>query len=173
MFFDNLTCRGVSNGAFAQSARHDFLHPSKRPTTDEQDVASVDRDELLFWMLAPSLRWNLDVCSFEQLQESLLNAFAADVPCDGRIVTFAGNLVDFIDEDNASFGRLNIEIGGLKQPRQDAFHIFPYVASLREHGCIGDAKWDIEHAGDGFCQQGLSRTSFAHQNHVALVQFNL
>ena len=103
-------------------------------------------------MLAPALRWHLDIGALEQFQQGLLHTLSADIACDGGVVAFSGNFVDFIDEDNAAFGRIDVEVRGLQEPGKDTFHVFSDVAGLGEHCRIGDAERDVQHPRDGLGQ---------------------
>ena len=109
----------------------------------------------------------------EQLQQRLLHPLSAHVARDAGVVALARNLVDFVDEHDASLSGLDVVVCGLQQARKHAFHVFPDVASLGQHRGVGDAKGDVEHAGDGLGQQRFSRPRFSHEDDVAFVQFHL
>ena len=59
-------------------------------------------------MLAATLRRHGGDGAFDQLQQSLLHPFTGDVPGDGGVVGLAGDLVDFVDVDDAPLGLLGI-----------------------------------------------------------------
>jgi len=44
----------------------------------------------------------------------LLDAFARDIPGDGRVVGFARDLVDLVDIDDPALRALDVVIGGLQ-----------------------------------------------------------
>ncbi len=60
-------------------------------------------------MLSTTLRRNGSNRAFHQLQKRLLDTFTADITRDGRVVRLAGNLVDFVDIDDATLRPLDIE----------------------------------------------------------------
>ena len=66
-------------------------------------------------MLAAALWGYAHFGPFEQLQERLLNAFAAHITRDGRVVAFARDFVHLVDENDAAFGLLNVVIRRLEQ----------------------------------------------------------
>ena len=70
---------------------------------DEQDVRRVDLEHFLVGMLAAALRRNAGNGPFEDLQQGLLDAFTGNVTSNGRVFRFAGNLIDFVDVDDAPF----------------------------------------------------------------------
>ena len=66
-----------------------------------KNVGGIDRSEFLVRMLAATLRRNVGHGAFENLQQSLLHAFAGNIARDGRIFVLLGNLIDFVDIDDA------------------------------------------------------------------------
>jgi hypothetical protein len=55
-------------------------------------------------VFSSSLRRHEYVSSFEQFKQTLLYAFAAHVAGDRRVVTLPGNLVNFVDVNDATLG---------------------------------------------------------------------
>ena len=117
-------------------------------------------------MLAASLGRNIDDGTFQQLQQALLYTFPADVTGNGRIVSFAGNFVDFINKDNSPFCFFHIIIRSLKQTCQDAFDIFPHISGLGKNRCIYDSKWNMEQFRYGTRQQRLTGTGASHHDNI-------
>src|SRR2546423_12240053 len=92
---------GVEAQRFVSQAAFDhFLETDKSAPTNEQDVAGIDREELLMRMLASTLRRHIGDRPFQNLQQRLLHAFTGNVSCDRRVLVFSANLVDFIDIDD-------------------------------------------------------------------------
>src|SRR6185503_10891853 len=104
-----------------QALLDDVFKSDKRSTADEQDVARIDLNELLVWMLASALGWHVGNGSFDELEQSLLHPFARDVAGDGRAVALAADLVDFIDVHNASLGPFHIVVCRLQEFEDDVF----------------------------------------------------
>src|SRR5262249_32782948 len=71
--------------ADSESTLDDLVEADKGSATNEQDMRRVDLRELLMRMFSPSLRRNIGDCSFEHLQQCLLNAFTRHIACDGWI----------------------------------------------------------------------------------------
>ena len=69
----------------------------------------------------------------------------------------SGNLIDFIDIDNAYLGFLYIVITFLKQLLNDVLDILTHIARFSERCRIGDSKGNIQQARQGFCQQCFTR----------------
>lgn len=84
-------------------------------TTNEKDVFRVYGNHLLVGVLASSLRRNVDHRTFKQFEQSLLHPFTADIAGNGRVVSFTGNLVYFVDKDNALLCFGYIVIGHLSR----------------------------------------------------------
>lgn len=82
---------------------------------DKENVAGVDGNHTLLGVLASALWWDIDDGAFEKFEEALLYALSADIACDGGIVSLTGDLIDFVDEDDTSFGAFDIEIGLLEE----------------------------------------------------------
>ena len=158
-------------GAFA--CGDDAFNAVESASCDEEDVFGVDGDHLLLGMLASSLGWHVGDGAFEKFQEGLLNAFARHVAGDAGVVALAGDLVDFVDEHDAVFRGGDVVVGGLQQSHEDVLHVLAHVASLGEDGGIGDGEGNVEHPGDGACQQGLARAGLADEDHVRFLDFHL
>ena len=99
------------------------------------------------WWLPAALRRDVGDGAFQNLQQRLLDAFAADVPGDGGILRFPGDLVDFIDVDDAPFRGFDVVVRSLDQPHQDIFHVVAYVSGLGEGGGVGDGKGHVQDLG--------------------------
>ncbi len=99
------------------------LYAVERAATDKQYIPSVHVYVVLVGMFAASLGWNVHHRAFQKLQQPLLHAFAAHVARDGRIVTLACDLVDFVNEDNSPLSRIQVIVGHLQQTAEDALHI--------------------------------------------------
>ena len=140
---------------------------------DEEDVLRIDLDELLFGVLTSAVGRHVDHRAFEQFEQALLHTFAAHVARDAGIVALAGNLVDFVDEDDALLGTLGVVVALLEQSAEQAFDVFAHIAGFGEHGGIDDGEGDDEHLRNGLGQQSLARTGAAHHDDVRLLQFHL
>ena len=124
-------------------------------------------------MLAPALRGHIDHGSFENLQQGLLHAFARNVTRDRRVVALAGDLVDLVDEDDATFGLLDVVVGDLQQPRKDALDVLAHVTRLGQHRGVHDGEGHLQQFGDRAGHQRLARTRGSHQHDVRLVDLHL
>jgi hypothetical protein len=113
-------------------------------------------------------RWSLD-----DFQQGLLNPFSGYVPGDGGVVRFAGDLVDFVDVDDAALGFFHVVVGILQQRQDDVFHILAHITGLRQAGGIGDGKRHVEKPRQGLGQQGLAATRGADQQDVALLDLHI
>jgi hypothetical protein len=111
--FDLDILRRVTDGGTLDPPFDDPLDAGKRPAADKQDVAGIDGDELLLRVLSSTLRGDMYLRAFEQLEQSLLYPLSTHITGDGRVIAFAGNLVDFIDEDDAALSLLHFVIGNL------------------------------------------------------------
>ena len=65
----------------------DFVEADKRATADEQNLLGINLDVFLVRMLAPALRRNVAGAAFENFQQRLLHAFAADVARDAETLS--------------------------------------------------------------------------------------
>ena len=150
-----------------------FSTPSNAPPQMKRMLRRIDLDEFLFGVLAPALGRHVDHRSFENLQQGLLHAFARNVARDRRVVALAGDLVDLVDEDDAPFGQLDVVVGRLQQPREDALDILAHVARLGQYGGVDDGEGHLQQLGDRPGHQRLARTGRADQQDVRLVDLDL
>ena len=144
----------------------------KGAAADEQDIGGVHLDELLLRVLAAALGRHAGHGAFDDLQQGLLHPFAGDVPGDGGRVGFAGDLVDFVDVDDAPGGLLHIVIRHLEQVEDDVLHVLAHIAGFGQGGGVGNGKGHVQGAGQGLGQQGLARAGGSDQQDVALLDLH-
>src|SRR5205085_5770175 len=75
----------------------------ERARADEEDVAGVDLDEIVLVPVLRDVEGNEDLAPFEELEQRLLHALAADVAAAGAGARASGparDLVDLVDEDD-------------------------------------------------------------------------
>ena len=145
-----------------------FSSPAEGAAADEQDVRRVHLQEFLLRMLAPALRRHGCDRAFHDLQQRLLHALAAHVPCDARIIRFAADLIDLIDIDDAALRPLNIVIRRLQQLEDDVLHILAHIAGLGQRGRVRHGERHVQDPGQGLGQQRLAAAGGAHQHDVGL-----
>lgn len=151
----------------------DFLFDTvEGAAADEEDVVGIDVDVVLVGVLASALGGDVDDAAFEEFEHALLHTFSADVAGDGGVVALAGDFVDFVDEDDASLGFGDIEVGHLEESGEDALNVFAHVASFGEDGGVDDGEGDFEELGDGAGEESLSGAGGAYHDDVALLDFD-
>src|SRR5207248_1665521 len=123
-----------AEAVLAGAAGDDVLQPDEGAAADEEDVGRIDLDVLLLGMLAAALRRDVADGAFQHLEQSLLDALAAHVAGDADVLRGLGDLIDFIDVDDAALGRLDVEIGGVQELEQEVFHVLADVARLGQRG---------------------------------------
>ena len=138
----------IANDVSAFACSDKSLNTIEGSTSDEKDVFRVDSNHLLLGVFASALWRYVDDRAFQQLQHGLLDTFTRHIAGNAGIVALAGNLVNLINENDASFRSLHVVIGGLQQLNEDILHIFAHVTSLGEHGGIGNSERNVEHLGN-------------------------
>ncbi len=123
-------------------------------------------------MLAAALGRHRRHGAFDDLEQGLLHPFPGDVPGNGGAVGLAGDLVDFVDIDDAPGGLLHIVVRRLEQVEDDVLHILAHVAGLRQGGGVGDGEGHVQDPGQGLGQQGLTGAGGADQQDVALLELH-
>jgi hypothetical protein len=76
LFLYGIECRAKTQSIPATLLGNEFLDSGKSTTADEQNVARIDLDERLVWVLAAALRRHRCHSALEDLQERLLHALA-------------------------------------------------------------------------------------------------
>ena len=147
--------------------------PSKAPPQMKRMLRVSTWDELLFGVLAPALGRDVHHRPFEDLQQRLLHTLARNVARDRRVVALAGDLVDLVDEDDAALGLLDVVVGHLQQPREDALDILAHIPCLGEHRGVHNREGDLQQPGDRAGHQGLARSGGPHEHDVRLVELHL
>ena len=162
-----------SESIAAQAPSHDVLHPHESSSTYEEDTLGVDLDVILLGMLATALGRNIADGAFQDLEESLLDALSGDVAGDADILGLAPDLVDLVDIDDAPLSLLDIEIGGLQQPKDDVLDIFADVTGFRQGGGVHDAEGDIQYAGEGAGEESLPGSGGTEKKDVRFFYFDI
>src|SRR5262249_47716013 len=129
--FLDLECRAAeAHHLLANSLLDDLVEPDKRAATNEKNLFGVDLDVFLVRMLASALRRNITGAAFQDFQQSLLHAFAGNIPRNGNVIGLAADLVDLVYINNPDLSTLHIVIGILKQSQNDVFDVFAHVAGF-------------------------------------------
>jgi hypothetical protein len=85
-------------------------------------------------MLAASLGRHRCHRALDDLQQGLLNPFAADIPGNGDVFAFTADFVDFVDVDDAPLGGRNILSRGLVELQKNVFNVLADISRLGK-GC--------------------------------------
>ena len=94
---------------------NDFFKTDESAAANEQNLLRVDLDVFLLRMLASALRRDIAGGAFQNLQQSLLHAFAGNIARDADVVGLAADLVDLVDVNDPDLGALHIVIRILQQ----------------------------------------------------------
>ena len=124
-------------------------------------------------MLSATLGRNTGNGTLQDLQQSLLDALARNVTGDGGIFALTGDLIHFIDVDDAPFCPLHIKIRSLQQANKDILHIVAHIAGLGQCGGVSNGKGHIQDLGQGLGKEGLAGARGTDQQDVALLQFHI
>ena len=106
------------DGFLSDPVFDDLFKPVESAATDEQNIGGVHLDELLVRVLAAALRRHIGHRTLQNLQQRLLNALAADIAGDRRIVGPAGDLIDFININDTALRQFEIVVRILQQFQQ-------------------------------------------------------
>src|SRR5262249_29215026 len=121
-----------ADGLFAEAFADDVFEADERAAADEENVAGVDLDVLLLRVLATPLWRDVADGAFEHFEQGLLDAFAGNVARDADVLARLGDLVDFVDIDDAALGGFDVEVGGVEELQEQIFDIFTDVAGFGE-----------------------------------------
>ncbi len=164
-------CTEADRGLLAAGG-DDLVEAGKGAAADEQDVRRVDLQEFLLRMLAAALRRHRGNRAFHDLQKRLLNALARNVAGDRRVVGLAGDLVDFVDVDDAALGALDIVVGSLQQLQDDVLDVLTDITGFRQRRRVGHREGNVDDAGERLGKIGLAAAGRADQHDVRLRQFD-
>ncbi|CAH0289546.1 hypothetical protein SRABI106_03474 [Rahnella aquatilis] len=119
-------------------------------------------------MLTSALRWNSSHGAFNKFQQCLLYTFTGHITRDRWVVRLAGNLVNFINVNNAALRFLYVVVTFLQQFLNDIFDVLTHITGLGQRGGIGHGKWHIQETRQGFSQQRFAATGRPDQQDVTL-----
>src|ERR1700674_5511511 len=123
-------------------------------------------------MLAATLGRHVGNSAFENLEQRLLDALAADVAGDGGVLVLLGDLVDFVDIDDALLRLLHVAVGSLQKLQNNVLDVLADVAGFSERGGVDDGKGHIEHARKSLREQGLAGPCGTNQKNIGLAEFD-
>ena len=123
-------------------------------------------------MLAAALGRHRGHGALDQLEQRLLHTLAAHVTGDRRVVRLAGDLVDFIDVDDAALGLVHVVVTLLQQLLDYVFHVLAHIARFGERGGVGDRERHVEQAGQRLREQGFTTAGGTDKQDIALAQFH-
>ncbi len=124
-------------------------------------------------MLPAPLGRNGSHRSLQYLQECLLDSLAGYVPGDGWVFRLAGDLVQLIHVDDAPLRLGDVEVRCLQEANQDVLHVLTHISGFGEGGGVGNGEGNLEHPGEGLCQQGLPDAGGSHEEDVGLFDLHL
>jgi len=104
----------------------------------------------------------------EDLEQCLLHTFARDIPGDGRVLRFTGDLVDLVDVDDAGLGALHVIVRGLDELEEDVLHVFPDVAGLGESRRVRHSEGHIEPLSQRLGEVGLATPGGTDEQNIRL-----
>ena len=116
---------------------------------DEEDVGGVDLQEILVGVLAAALGGDIGDAAFNDFEERLLDTFARDIAGDAGVIALAGDLVDFVDVDDALLAALYVPIGVLQQAQDDVFDVLAHVTGFGQRGGVDDGERDVQNTRQG------------------------
>src|SRR5262249_37128480 len=157
----------------ARALFNDFFQANESSAADKQNIGRIHGRKFLVRMLAAALRRNVGDRAFQNLQQSLLDTFARNIASDRRVLVFLGDLVDFVDVDDALLRLLHVAIGGLQQFQNNIFNVLAYVTRFRQGGRINDGEGYVQHARKSLRQECLAGAGWADQQNVGLAQLDV
>ena len=157
----------------AQTTFDFIIQTYERSPANEEDIGSVQPDVFCLRMLTASLFGHVGNGAFNNLQQRLLHPFSADITRDGGVFCLAGNLIDFVDIDNAALGLTDIHPAVLQEVEQNVFNVFTHVSGLGNRGGIGNCKGNIEQLCQRFGEKGLAASGRPNQQHITLFNLNI
>src|SRR5690606_2401863 len=119
---------------------NNLIYTIKSTSTNEEDILSINFYQLLLGVFSSALRGHQNISSFQKFQQALLNTFSAHIAGNGGIIAFSGNLINFINVNDTSFGSAYIVIAHLQQPGKNAFHVFPHIPRFGKYRSIHNGK---------------------------------
>ena len=123
-------------------------------------------------MLASTLRRNVGDGAFQDFQQRLLHAFAGNVASDRRILILLGNLINFVDVDDALLRFGNVAVGGLQQFQNNVFDVFADISLFRQRCSVHDRERHVQHPRQCLCKKRFSRSRRPNQQNVGLGQLH-
>ena len=141
---------------------------------DEENVRGINLNVRVRRVLAAALRGYGRHGALDNLQQRLLHALTGHVTGDGEVLaTLAGNLVDFVNVDDAALSLGNIAVSGVNEAQQNVLHVVTHVTRLGEGGCVNQGERHIQLLRQGCRQVGFTAAGRAEHQNIRLAQLHL
>jgi len=165
--------RAEAEALLVEPGGDNVVEPDEGPAADEEDVGGVDLQELLVRVLATTLRRNVGHRTLEDLEQRLLHTLTGHIAGNRGVLCLASDLVDLVDVDDPTLGRLAIALGRLVEAEEDVLHVLSHVASLGEGGRVDDGERHLELASEGLREQRLAGSRRSDQEDIRLGQLHV
>ena len=137
----------------------------------KEDVFGVDRNHALLGMLAAALGRDVDNRAFEEFQQTLLDALAADVARDARGCPPLRAILSISSMKTMPRSRSSdVVVGGLEQSCEEALDVLADITGLGEDGGVDDGEGHVKRSGRMVRgEKGLARAGRTDEDDVALL----
>ena len=145
----------------------------KGAAADEKDIGRIHLQKFLLRVLPAALGRNARHRPFNNLQQSLLHAFAGNISRNRWIVRFPRNFIDLIDIDDAALSFFNVVVGSLQKVQNNIFNVLTDISRLSQAGRIGDRKRHLQKPRKSLRQKCFSRPGRTEQQNIAFLQLDV
>ncbi len=124
-------------------------------------------------MLTTTLRRNVRDGSLDNLEERLLNTFAADISRNRRVVSLSSDLVDLVDVDDTALRAFQVVVCILQQLHDDILDVFTDVAGFGKRRRVRDGEGNVQNLREGLSEQRFATAGRAEQKDIRLLKLDL
>ena len=155
---------------FVQTLLNNVFQIRESSSADKQNVSCIHSCQRNHCILAVCPYRHFHFTAFQKLQHSLLNRLAAYISLIG--VFLFGDLVDFINKNNAMLCFFHIVICSCKKLGYHTFNIIANVACLCKGGSVCNSKRYIQKSCKCFYKISLTASCRSDHQHVGFFNFN-
>mmetsp|Transcript_11601 Transcript_11601/g.14974 ORF Transcript_11601/g.14974 Transcript_11601/m.14974 type:complete len:251 (-) Transcript_11601:224-976(-) len=124
-------------------------------------------------MFPATLRRHGGHSAFHQLQQRLLHTLTRHVTGDGRVLGLAGDLIHFVDVNDATLCAFHVVLRRLQQLEDDVLHILSHITGLSQRGRIRHRERHVQNPRQRLRQQRFTAPGRTDQQDVGFRQFNI
>src|SRR5258708_34060939 len=131
----------------AGTLANNVVQTNEGAAADEKNIGRIHLQKFLLGVLPAALGRHARHGPLDDLQQSLLHAFAGHISRDRWIIRLTRYFIDLIDIDDAALRFLDVVVGSLQEVQDNILNVLTDISRLSQAGRVRDRKRDLQKPG--------------------------